>query len=315
MSLLRATDLLKHYPVRQGLFKQAKVQALNGVSLSLEAGQTLAIVGESGCGKSTLARLLALLATPTSGQLEILGINAQTASAAERKRLRQNVQMVFQNPYASLNPRQSIGAQLLEPLKLNTRLSKAAQQEALLEMLSHVGLSAEHASRYAHQFSGGQRQRIAIARAMMLKPALVIADEPTAALDVSIQAQILNLFKDLQAEYQTALVFISHNLPVVRYIADQVLVMYLGKVVESGPAEAIYQTPKHPYSQALLAATPRLTATQSSNAPLRGELPSPLTPPSGCAFHPRCPKAKTLCQHQTPMLRLIGAQQVACHYA
>ena len=312
--VLRATHLSQRYRISSGLFKApAYVHALSDISLSLNAGQTLAIVGESGCGKSTLARALSLIETPIEGQLEIAGINALQASKTQRKALRQRVQMVFQNPYASLNPRQKIADQLAEPLLLNTSLKRAERREQVLNMLEQVGLRPEQAARYPHMFSGGQRQRIAIARAMMLKPSVLIADEPTSALDVSIQAQILNLLMDLQAQYATAYVFISHNLSVVRHIADQVMVMYLGRAVEIGSAEAIYQKPLHPYSRALLAATPRLDA-KAAITRLSGEPPNPLAPPDGCAFHSRCPYADQRCRHERPELRLIDAREVACHH-
>jgi dipeptide transport system ATP-binding protein len=314
--VLIARQLTQRYAVSRGLLhKPAQVHALNGISFSLSAGRTLAVVGESGCGKSTLARALTLIETPASGSLCIQGIELQTASKAERRALRREVQMVFQNPYASLNPRQSVGAQLEEPLLLNTRLTRAERREQVQAMLAQVGLHPDHYGRYPHMFSGGQRQRIAIARAMMLRPAILIADEPTSALDVSIQAQILNLFQDLQAQYGTAYVFISHNLTVVRHVADELLVMYLGRAMESGPAARIYEQPLHPYTRALLAATPRVSP-DSAPQPIRlpGELPSPLDPPSGCPFHPRCPLASDRCRSEVPLLRELHGRQVACHH-
>ncbi|RMQ47428.1 DppF protein [Pseudomonas cichorii] len=257
--VLTARDLTRHYEVSRGLFKgHALVRALNGVSFELEAGKTLAVVGESGCGKSTLARALTLIEEPSSGSLKIAGQEVAGASKAERKQLRKDVQMVFQSPYASLNPRQKIGDQLGEPLLINTDLSRAERREKVQAMMSQVGLRPEHYHRYPHMFSGGQRQRIALARAMMLQPKVLVADEPTSALDVSIQAQVLNLFMDLQQEFNTAYVFISHNLSVVRHVADTVLVMYLGRPAEMGPKEEIYNRPLHPYTQALLSATPTI---------------------------------------------------------
>lgn len=312
--LLIAQDLHQQYRISRGFLRAPqRVNALNGLSLSLEKGQTLAVVGESGCGKSTLARILCMIEPPSDGQLLIQGINPQQATAAQRQQLRRMVQMVFQNPYASLNPRQRISAQLEEPLKLNTQLSAAQRQAQVLQMLEQVGLAPEHAARYPHMFSGGQRQRIAIARAMMLQPALLIADEPTSALDVSVQAQILNLLQALQQQYQTAYVFISHNLNVVRHVADQLLVMYLGQAVESGPAQTIYQRPLHPYTRALLSATPQL---DPGIAPIKlaGELPSPLAPPSGCVFHPRCPLASRRCQTEKPVLHEQQGRHLACHH-
>ena len=236
--VLTARDLTRHYEVSRGMFKgHALVRALNGVSFELEAGKTLAVVGESGCGKSTLARALTLIEEPSSGSLKIAGQEVTEANKAERKQLRKDVQMVFQSPYASLNPRQKVGDQLAEPLLINTTLSASERRDKVQAMMKQVGLRPEHYHRYPHMFSGGQRQRIALARAMMLQPKVLVADEPTSALDVSIQAQVLNLFMDLQQEFNTAYVFISHNLAVVRHVADQVLVMYLGRPVEMGPKE------------------------------------------------------------------------------
>ena len=311
--VLEAKNLARYYPVSQGFGKGKKyVKALNGVSFSLEAGKTLAIVGESGCGKSTLARQLTLIEKPTSGELTINGEGVTKLSSAELKHLRTQVQMVFQNPYASLNPRQSIAYQLTEPLTIHTSLSKAEKHERVIDMMKQVGLRPEHASRYPHMFSGGQRQRIALARAMMLNPKIVIADEPTSALDVSIQAQVLNLFMDLQEQHHTAYVFISHNLSVVQHVAHDVIVMYLGKVVEHGKKEDIFERPLHPYTKALLSAAPSLKAKKEP-LKLTGELPSPLNPPSGCALHQRCPYAVERCAREVPELRSIGAQQIACH--
>lgn len=315
-SVLEACELTRHYSVSRGLFKPAAtVQALNGVSFSLQAGKTLAVVGESGCGKSTLARALTLIEEPSAGSLQIAGREVAGASKAERKQLRRDVQMVFQNPYASLNPRQKIGDQLAEPLLINTALSRAERRERVQAMMQQVGLRPEHYQRYPHMFSGGQRQRIALARAMMLSPKVLVADEPTSALDVSIQAQVLNLFMDLQEQFDTGYVFISHNLAVVRHVADEVLVMYLGRPVEIGPAEALYSRPLHPYTRALLSATPAIHPDPSRpRLKIAGELPNPLDPPSGCAFHKRCPHADERCRSERPELRLIDARQVACHH-
>ncbi|WP_434772474.1 peptide ABC transporter ATP-binding protein [Pseudomonas entomophila] len=315
--VLTARDLTRHYEVSRGLFKgAAHVRALNGVSFELEAGKTLAVVGESGCGKSTLARALTLIEEPTSGSLRIDGLEVKGADKAERKQLRRDVQMVFQSPYASLNPRQKIGDQLAEPLLINTSLSKAERRERVQRMMEQVGLRPEHYQRYPHMFSGGQRQRIALARAMMLQPKVLVADEPTSALDVSIQAQVLNLFMDLQRQYHTAYVFISHNLAVVRHVADDVLVMYLGAPVEMGEKQRIYDKPLHPYTQALLSATPSIHPDPSKpKIRIAGELPNPLNPPSGCAFHKRCPYATQRCVTEVPALRTVDQRQVACHYA
>lgn len=310
--VLKADNLHKHYPVSQGLGKpKAYVKALNGVSFELEAGKTLAVVGESGCGKSTLARQLTLIEEPTDGELFINDAATTGYSRKALKDLRTEIQMVFQNPYGSLNPRHTIGYQLTEPLDIHTKLSKEEKREKINEMMRNVGLRPEHAGRFPHMFSGGQRQRIALARAMMLNPKIVVADEPTSALDVSIQAQVLNLFMDLQDEYHTAYVFISHNLSVVRHVADDVMVMYLGQAVEHGPKEAIYSAPKHPYTIALLAAAPTVNG-HKNDLTLQGELPSPLNPPSGCALHKRCPYAKPKCSEVEPQLREWDGRLVAC---
>lgn len=315
--VLSARDLTRHYEVSRGLFKgHALVRALNGVSFELEAGKTLAVVGESGCGKSTLARALTLIEQPTSGSLQIAGTEVTGASKAEHKQLRRDVQMVFQSPYASLNPRQKIGDQLAEPLLINTALSKAQRRDRVQKMMEQVGLRPEHYQRYPHMFSGGQRQRIALARAMMLQPKVLVADEPTSALDVSIQAQVLNLFMDMQQQYGTGYVFISHNLAVVRHVADDVLVMYLGRPAEMGPKADIYEKPLHPYTQALLSATPAIHPDPSKpRIRIAGELPNPLNPPDGCAFHKRCPYSTDRCANEVPAFRQVETRQVACHYA
>ncbi|HEU4458295.1 MAG TPA: dipeptide ABC transporter ATP-binding protein [Methylibium sp.] len=315
--LLEAEGLTRHYSVSRGFMKPAAtVRALEGVSFTLEAGETLAVVGESGCGKSTLARALTLVETPTAGRLTIDGIDVGTASVEQKRVLRRSVQMVFQNPYASLNPRKRVAQMLDEPLALNTGLDAAQRRERIGAMLAQVGLRPEHASRYPHMFSGGQRQRIAIARAMVLAPRLLVADEPTSALDVSIQAQILNLLMDLQQQSGVAYVFISHNLSVVEHIAQRVMVMYFGRVVEEAPKAALFGRPLHPYTKALLSATPSLDpARRAQKIRLVGELPSPLSPPSGCVFHGRCPFADERCRVEVPALRELGASRVACHYA
>ncbi len=315
--LLEARALTRHYSVSRGLWKpKGIVQALTGVSFTLAAGRTLAIVGESGCGKSTLARQVTMIERPTSGALLLDGADVAQADAAGRKRLRPLVQMVFQNPYASLNPRKKVGTLLGEPLAINTALSADARREAAAAMMARVGLRPEHYRRYPHMFSGGQRQRIAIARALMLKPRLLVADEPVSALDVSIQAQVLNLLMDLQQEMGVAYLFISHNLQVVRHIADDVAVMYLGRIVEEGAKPALFAQPMHPYTRALLASTPSLDpGTRRARGRLQGELPSPLDPPPGCAFHKRCPYAIPRCAAEIPELRPLDGIRVACHRA
>ena len=315
--LLHATDLARHYAVRRGWLREsATVRALDGVSFTLDAKRTLAVVGESGCGKSTLARQLVMVERPTRGTLAIEGTDIAHADKAMLAAMRPRVQMVFQNPYASLNPRQTLAVTLAEPLKLNTTLGTSERDERIGAMAARVGLKREHLARYPHMFSGGQRQRIAIARAMMLRPQIVIADEPTSALDVSIQAQILNLFMDLQDEYGTGIVFISHNLAVVEHVARDVLVMYFGRIVESGATSAVFAQPLHPYTQALMSATPALRAAdRRARIVIHGEPPSPLAPPPGCAFASRCPRAEARCRSEAPLLREVEGRQVACHLA
>jgi dipeptide transport system ATP-binding protein len=294
----------------------ALVRALDGVSFSLAPSQTLAVVGESGCGKSTLARQVTMIETPTAGALLLDGADVAHADRVQRKRLRPQVQMVFQNPYASLNPRRTVGALLEEPLVIHRRGTASDRRARALAMMEKVGLRREHYGRYPHMFSGGQRQRIAVARALMPGPRLVVADEPISALDVSIQAQVLNLLLDLQQELGIAYLFIAHNLQVVRHIADTVMVMYLGKAVEQGPKAAIFAQPLHPYTQALLASTPSLDRARRTRAAVAAtEPPSPLESRSGCAFRTRCPRAVGRCADEVPQPRTIGAITVACHRA
>ncbi len=314
--VLIAQDLKRHYPVRRGLAQRpALVRALDGVSFSVATGRTLAVVGESGCGKSTLARLLTMIEAPTSGRLSLTGIDVAQATAAQRRQLRREVQIVFQNPYGSLNPRQTVGAALIEPLAANgVGSSRADRENQAREMLSQVGLRPEYFGRYPHMFSGGQRQRIAIARALMLRPKVLVLDEPVSALDVSIRAQVLNLLADLRQQLEVAYVFVSHDLGVVRHVADEVMVMYLGRVVEHAPRDVLFNAPLHPYTRALLSATPTVDpAARRERIVLRGELPSPLAPPAGCAFHTRCPQAMPVCRTQPPLLEASGpSQRVAC---
>jgi dipeptide transport system ATP-binding protein len=314
--VVEAKNLRRVYEVRRGLFKEpGRLQAVGGVSFSIQPGKTLAVVGESGCGKSTLARMVTLIEKPTDGALTLDGTDAVNPPASEAKRLRRTVQFVFQNPYGSLNPRKKVGAILEEPLVINTSLSAAERTGKAREMMRKVGLRPEHYGRYPHMFSGGQRQRIAIARALMLNPKLVVADEPVSALDVSIQAQVLNLLADLQAELGLAYLFISHDLGVVRHIAHDVLVMYLGHAVEQGPKERIYERPLHPYTQALLSSTPGISGEKRNRIVLKGELPSPLNPPQGCVFSTRCPYVTDRCRVERPALRPLDGRMVACHYA
>lgn len=319
--ILKAEGLKQHYHVKQGMFKpEAVVKAVDGVSFNLEKGKTLAVVGESGCGKSTLGRMLTMIETPTDGQLGYLGQNLLTLSKSAQTKLRQKIQIIFQNPYGSLNPRKKIGSILEEPLVINTDLPKADRKAKAISMMEKVGLKAEHYDRYPHMFSGGQRQRIAIARGLMLDPHVIVADEPVSALDVSVQAQVLNLMMDLQEEFGLSYVFISHDLSVVEHIADDVMVMYLGKVVEQGTCEQLFDNPKHPYTLALLSSTPQLSPEKRRlRIKLEGELPSPLNPPSGCAFHGRCRFANERCKSETPVLKLDSYDEseqghlIACH--
>jgi dipeptide transport system ATP-binding protein len=316
--VVQAQSLKQVYPISKGaLRKPDQLQAVSNVSFTVEAGKTLAVVGESGCGKSTLARMVSLIETPTAGELSIGGVDVVKATEQGRRELRKKVQLVFQNPYGSLNPRKRIGQILEAPLEINTALTAEQRASKARTMLAKVGLRPEHYDRYPHMFSGGQRQRIAIARALMLDPALVVADEPVSALDVSIQAQVLNLLADLQEELGLAYLFISHDLGVVRHIAHDVLVMYLGYAVEQGEKETIFSDPMHPYTQALLASTPGLagTTTTKQRIVLKGELPSPLNPPKGCVFSTRCPHATERCHSERPVLEEIRGRKVACFEA
>jgi dipeptide transport system ATP-binding protein len=287
------------------------VRALNGISFKLEAGKTLAVVGESGCGKSTLGRLVTMIEEPAEGELLIDGLPVNRGDPA----LRRKIQIVFQNPYGSLNPRQKVGSILEEPLKINTGDDAATRRAKAIAMMKRVGLRAEHYERYPHMFSGGQRQRIAIARALMLNPRILVLDEPVSALDVSIQAQVLNILMDLQQEFGLAYLFISHDLSVVRHIADDIMVMYLGKPVEFGKAADVFAAPRHPYTAALLSATPIADpGHEKRRIRLSGELPSPLNLPSGCPFHPRCWRADERCKREVPMLESAGRQEFACFH-
>jgi dipeptide transport system ATP-binding protein len=317
MTLLVVRELTRHYRLAGKVFGRAgSVRALNGVSFELAKRQTLGVVGESGCGKTTLARQLTLIEAPSSGDILLDGVNLITAGKEQLRLARPKVQMVFQNPYASLNPRKKIVDIVAEPLLINTRLTPAQRLEQVRAMLARVGLQREHLYRYPHMLSGGQRQRVAIARALILNPKVVVADEPLSALDVSIQAQISNLLLDLQDEYGVSYVLISHNLAVIEHIADNVLVMYLGKSVESGEKRRIFARPLHPYTQALLASTPSLgTGEKRGVVRLRGEVASALALPPGCAFNARCPFAVERCRIEVPELRPVQGRLVACHRA
>jgi dipeptide transport system ATP-binding protein len=316
--VVEAKNLHQAYKVSRGFLRApGYLLAVGGVSFQIFPGKTLAVVGESGCGKSTLARMVSLIEAPKGGELRLGGLDAVNTLKSERTALRRSVQLVFQNPYGSLNPRKKIGAILESPLEINTRLAPGERAAKARAMLALVGLRPEHYDRYPHMFSGGQRQRIAIARALMLEPALVVADEPVSALDVSIQAQVLNLLADLQQELRLAYLFISHDLGVVRHIAHEVLVMYLGQAVEQGEKNAIFAKPLHPYTQALLASTPGIVGSGAGlpRIVLKGELPSPLNPPAGCVFSTRCQYATERCRIERPLPRELAGRQVACHEA
>ncbi len=313
--VLEASNLARYYEIHRGTFKKpAVLKALDGVSFSLAKGETLAVVGESGCGKSTLARLVTMIEEPTAGELKIKGVDIITADGTTKRNLHSKVQIVFQDPYGSLNPRQKIGLALEEPLLVNTQLSKTERRDAALKMIDLVGLRPEHYARYPHMFSGGQRQRIAVARSLMLNPEMLVLDEPVSALDVSIQAQILNLITELQERLDLAYLFISHDLSVVKHIADEVMVMYLGRPIEFGSRDDIFTKPHHPYTRALLSATPIADPfREKERIMLHGELPSPIAPPSGCTFHPRCPDMTDECRRSAPGISEMDNCQVACY--
>ena len=313
--IVEAVDLAREYRVGRGFFAGgATIKALRGASFTLAPGRTLAVVGESGCGKSTLARLVTLIERPSAGALRLGGVDTKSADKGALRGLRRMVQIVFQDPYGSLNPRRKAGAILEEPLAINTGMTARERAGTAREMMARVGLRPEHYDRYPHMFSGGQRQRIAIARALMLRPRLIVLDEPVSALDVSIQAQVLNLLADLQEEFDLAYLFISHDLSVVRHFADEVMVMYLGRPVEHGPRDEIFTAPRHPYTRALLSSTPVADPSRrGERTRLTGELPSPIDPPPGCTFHPRCAWANERCAREAPEAIGAGASRVACH--
>lgn len=313
--ILTANNLKRHYEVKGGFMKpNATVRALDGASFTLTPGKTLAVVGESGSGKSTLARVVTMIETPTEGDLIIGGRKIGPEGASKDRDLRAMVQIVFQDPYGSLNPRQTIGQTLMEPLLLNRpEISAAEREKRARDMLTMVGLRPEHFDRYPHMFSGGQRQRVAVARALMLEPKILVLDEPVSALDLSIQSQVLNLLMDLQERMDLAYLFISHDLSVVRHLADEVLVLYLGQPVEIGPKEQIFDHPRHPYTKALLSATPVADPLmRKERIKLTGELPSPMNKPSGCSFNPRCWRKLEICTSVEPALQGQG-HCFACH--
>ncbi|WFF01391.1 dipeptide ABC transporter ATP-binding protein [Micromonospora sp. WMMD964] len=323
-AILSVDNLVKHFPITQGVLFQRQVgavKAVDGVSFELRRGETLGVVGESGCGKSTLARLLMRLETPTSGSATLEGRDLFKASGGELRRVRRNMQMVMQDPYTSLNPRMTVGDIIGEPFEIHPDAApKGSKQRRVQELLDLVGLNPEHINRYPHQFSGGQRQRIGIARALALRPDVIVCDEPVSALDVSIQAQVINLLKQLQDELGLSYIFIAHDLSVVRHIADRVAVMYLGRIVEIGTEDEIYERATHPYTQALLSAVPvpdPEARDQRTMIRLVGDVPSPADPPSGCHFRTRCWKAQDICAVEDPATvpRAADPHPSACHFA
>jgi peptide/nickel transport system ATP-binding protein len=317
-ALLEARDLVKHFPVTTGVLfnrTQGYVHAVDGVSLSVEPGETLGLVGETGCGKSTTARLLTRLLEPTSGEIRYDGTDITHWSQRKLRPLRRDVQMIFQDPYSSLNPRRPVGTIIGEPLRIHGIGTKADRRLRVRDVMSRVGLNPEHYNRYVHEFSGGQRQRIGIARAIVTNPKLIVADEPVSALDVSIQAQVINLLMDLQRDLRLSYLFISHNLAVVEHISHRIAVMYLGQIVESADSTELCANPLHPYTQALLvAALPAHPDAKRERLALTGEIPSALAPPSGCRFHTRCPRAMARCAEEVPVSREVApGHAVACH--
>ncbi len=316
--LLEIRDLAKTFRMsgKSGA-KPGRLKAVAGVNLQIAAGETLGLVGESGCGKSTLGKLILGLTPADKGEVLYRGTDLMRLSARQLRPYRRQMQMIFQDPFSSLNPRMTVGETLAEPLIIHRLCAAIDRQKRVEELLNQVGLDAAAASRYPHEFSGGQRQRISIARALAVEPELIIADEPVSALDLSVQAQILNLMREIQQQHKLSYLFIAHDLAVVEHVSDRVAVMYLGKIVETAPADELYRQPRHPYTEALLAAIPQPDPSLAGRpAPLKGEIPSPLNPPSGCSFHPRCPYATEICHRQEPELRNLGSnRQTACHHS
>jgi len=316
--LLEVRDLVKHFPVRGGFLSREvdRVHAVNGVSFFIAPGETLGLVGESGCGKSTTGRCVLRLIEPTSGEVWFDGREVTAMDRAQLRGAARDMQIIFQDPYASLNPRMTVGAIIGEALVIHKLAKTEGEHEArVMELLRIVGLHPDHARRYPHEFSGGQRQRIGIARALAVSPRLIICDEPVSALDVSIQAQVINLLEDLQAQFGLTYLFVAHDLSVVEHISDRIAVMYLGRIVEVAPARELYTSPKHPYSEALLSAVPIPDPSlKRKRMVLQGDVPSPLNPPAGCHFHPRCPRAMARCATEVPLLREVApGRMAACH--
>ena len=319
--LLEVTDLVKHFPIKSGIVvdrEVARLRAVDGVSFTLNEGETLGLVGESGCGKSTLCRAILQLTEPTSGSVRFAGEELVGRSRRDLRPLRREMQMVFQDPFASLNPRKRVGQIIGDPLELHGLAKGAELKRQVRELLDRVGLQPEHYNRYPHEFSGGQRQRIGIARALALRPKLIVADEPVSALDVSVQAQIINLLEELQDEFGLSYLFVAHDLGVVRHVSDRVAVMYLGKIVEISDADALYKKPIHPYTNALLSAVPIPDPKRNAareRLVLQGDVPSPIDPPPGCSFHPRCPFATDVCTTDEPaLLEHAEEHTAACHH-
>lgn len=320
--MLKVRGLVKHYDTRRGLFGKMTgnpgtlVQAVSGVDITIQQGKTLGLIGESGCGKSTLGRAILRLHEPTSGAIEFDGVNVVNLDAEAMKEMRQKMQIIFQDPYASLNPRKTVRQIIGQPLKIHDKISDAEVDKRVAEMMERVGLKVNHMNRYPHQFSGGQRQRIGIARALILNPKFVVCDEPVSALDVSIQAQIIELLADLKRELGLTYLFISHDISVIGYVSERIAVMYLGRIVEEGDTKTILNAPLHPYTKALLSSVPQVESTGATKDRIRltGDLPSPVDPPEGCKFHTRCAYASDICKTVEPVYQTVeGTHSVACH--